>query len=121
MGDLGALFAEWTDVPRAALAAGAWVFEPCIQGGEIAGVGALRGFEIHFAAAPAWRGRLISRRTLREFLGPLFNRLGFLTTRVLRGDEGRGRFIERLGFQLTRSDETTHYYMLSAVPFSREN
>lgn len=117
------LFAEWAGADRDGLRQNRWVFAPCVQGGEIAGVGALRGYEIHFAVAPAWRKRLISRRTLREYLGPLFRQRGFLTTRACRASHEQIAFIQRLGFVETARDfhVPVNHYMLSAVPFSREN
>ena len=76
---------------------------------------ALRGTEIHVEFT---RPGVINRGRVREFLGPLLERQGYLTTRVPGGDS-RARFVTRLGFRPTWSDDEFSYYMLTELPFSR--
>lgn len=76
-----------------------------------------RGAEIHVRFN---REGVITRRKVREFLGPMLEELGLLTTRVRLGDERSARFVQRLGFKKTWSDEAYDYFNLTALPFSRE-
>jgi hypothetical protein len=112
------LFAAWAVVDGALLVAGGWEFVPLMVGRELAAIAAIRGTEIHFAASPEWRGRVITRRRTREFLEPLFEERGFLTTRVAPESVDPTNFIERLGFVLTHVDARgVKHYMLSALPY----
>lgn len=118
--DLLGLFIAWRGLPPDAARRHlrAWRPVPLIEHGEVAAIALLQGTEIHFAAAPAWRGRLVNRGRTRAFLAPLMEPLGFLTTRST-GDADTD-FLARLGFVETwREGDTTHW-MLTALPFGRE-
>lgn len=78
------------------------------------------GTEVHFAISKSARGKTISRRRTREFLKPLFDEKGFLTTRLLHRHKGPQRFIERIGFVKTWSDDEYNYFMLTELPFERK-
>lgn len=88
--------------------------------GETAGIGVLSGTELHFALAPQWRKRAISRKTTREYFGPLLSRNGYLTTRAVNADQAQLDFIERMGFSFTWNDGQTRHYMLTEMPFGKE-
>lgn len=96
------------------LAENGWsvVTSPC--GGCLA---ARRGVEIHVHFT---RTGVITRRKVREFLAPMLDELGFLTTRTPRADERSRRFVTRLGFKHTWSDDNFDYHSLTALPFSKE-
>ena len=79
------------------------------------------GTEVHFAIAKEARGKVINRTRMREFLRPLFEEKGFLTTRLLHRHKGPQRFIERIGFKKTWSDENFNYFMLTELPFERKH
>ncbi len=98
--------------------ANGWEAVPYIYGGERAGTAWILGAEIHFELH---RPRSIHRHAAREFLRPLLAREGFLTTRVSHGDAPSGRFVRKLGFEFTWSDETYDYFMLTDLPFGKEN
>lgn len=98
-----------------------WSFVSLIEHGELAGIAMLKGTEIHFAAAPAWRGRVITRRRARAFLKPLMAQYGFLTTRSLATDHDSAVFLLRLGFVKTWTELRIHHWMLTALPFSKEH
>jgi len=85
---------------------------------RLVALAAMRGTEIHYAMAPTEQGRgFISRARAAEFLGPLLERRGYLTTRVW---DGRcTKFIERLGFRHTWKHGSVNHYMLMALPFAR--
>lgn len=96
-----------------------WDVYPVMVGEEHAATAVLKGTEIHFALATPW-GHKGTRGRIQEFLAPKLEKLGFLTTRVLRGNELEASFVCRLGFVLTWSDATFDYYMLAHVPFKKE-
>lgn len=78
---------------------------------------ALKGTEIHVEFT---RAGVISRGRVREFLEPLLARHGYLTTRVPAGDKVYTRFVTKLGFEPTWSDDEFDYFMLTGLPFSRK-
>lgn len=86
-----------------------------LPGGGLTGL--LRGYELHVVLH---REGVITRRTLREYLGPLLERLGMLTTRVPAEDAAGRRFVERLGFEFTGEEGGMRHYLLHKVPFQRE-
>lgn len=96
-----------------------WDVRPILIGDQHAATVILNGTEMHFYAVPAFRRRGWSRRRVHEFIEPLLEQLGFLTTRVLhaRGDERK--FVERIGFKPTWVDDHFQYYMLGRLPFGR--
>jgi hypothetical protein len=116
-------FIEWAGLPKGSrdLLRG-WSICPLYRNKELAGIAIVSGTEIHFACAPEQRHVLIQRTRAREFLRPLMERRGFLTTRVYHGDgaDKRKRFIERLGFVHTHSETCWDHYMLSDLPFGKE-
>lgn len=78
---------------------------------------AIKGTEIH---VEFHRAGAITRQNIREVLGPLLEREGYATTRVPHGDERSKRFVERMQFAETWGDENYAYYILTALPFSKE-
>lgn len=84
--------------------------------GQLDGAAALKGTEFHCQLVEGFR---MNRADMREFLRPLFERHGFLTTRVAHEDMANQRFNRVFGFEKTWSDETFHYYILTALPFER--
>ena len=95
-----------------------WDVEPYVVDGQLAGVAVLNGTEIHAAVRPEWRRRALSRGRLRAFLGPMVERLCYLTTRVQLGlDES---FVRRVGFKPTWADGEFQYFMLTGDPFAKE-
>ena len=98
-----------------------WTPHPGRIDGELVCIAIMSGAEIHFAVAPEWRRRLILRGRTREFLAPLMERHGYLTTRADPKD-GHRAFLERLGFSFTWNDGRLDHYFLHELPFSgKEN
>jgi hypothetical protein len=117
-------FIEWSGAPEGAAASltlDGWDFVPLEEGGETLAVAALRGSEIHFAVRPDWRRRIVTRRRARAFLAPLIERTGFLTTRCPHDEPGARKFVERMQFEPTWSDERFTYFILTSLPFSKEH
>lgn len=96
-----------------------WQVVPSYIDGEHAATAVLHGTEIHFAVASTFRRRAITRRRAQEFLAPLLERVGFLTTRVQIKSTDNQRFVERLGFKPTWADGQFQYYLLGHLPFAR--
>lgn len=96
-----------------------WDIHTYVREGKVAAYAMVRGTEIHFKVLEAFRYRVIFRVATQEFLRPIFDRHGFLTTRVPHGDEESRRFIERIGFKMTWEDGDYQYFMLTALPFER--
>lgn len=112
-----ALFVAWTSLPpEYANALVDWEFHAYERGGEVQAIAALDGTEIHFAIAPDWRHKVIARRRTQEFLAPLMERRGFLTTRA-EPIETNHRFLSRLGFEKTWNDGQFDHYILIELPF----
>jgi hypothetical protein len=96
-----------------------WEVVPGYIDGKHAATAVLKGTEIHFGIVPEFRRKAILRSRTQEFLRPMLERRGFLTTRVLRTSTAQKRFVERVGFKPTWADETFQYYLLGQVPFVR--
>lgn len=94
-----------------------WEVVPGYIDGEHAATAVLKGTEIHFGIVPKFRRKAVLRERTREFLRPMHERMGFLTTRVLNGSHASRRFVERIGFKPTWSDDQFTYYLLGELPF----
>lgn len=96
-----------------------WEVVPGFIDGKHAATAVLKGTEIHFGIVPEFRRKAILRSRTQEFLRPMLERRGFLTTRVLLSAGHHKRFVERIGFKPTWADESFQYYLLGRVPFVR--
>lgn len=97
-----------------------WEAIPAMYNGEYIGTLTVHGTEVHFTAPPDKRHRM-QRDFIREFLRPVFERRGMLTTRVLHDEvEKREPFLKKLGFERTRASMTFQHYMLTELPFQRK-
>lgn len=114
-------FAQWSGLPASTtdLLLG-WELVPLWRKGVVVGMAILNGTEIHFAVAPTHRHLAIQRHRAREFLLPLMERRGYLTTRSDQSDEAARRFLTRMGFKHTWNDGQFDHYMLSELPFGKE-
>lgn len=99
----------------------AWEAVPAVVGGKHVATAILRGTEIHFALVDGWKPQSCHRGAIKEFLAPLLDRRGFLTTRILHGKQEQKTFVKRVGFKPTWQDGTFEYYMLGRLPFERKN
>jgi hypothetical protein len=113
------LFSLWSGLPLDACMDG-WTFTPYERDGEVVAIAATDGPEIHFAIAPGARHTVIARHRTAEFLAPLFERHGYLTTRTAP-DAPQRDFLTRLGFHFTWNSGEFDHYMLAALPWAKEN
>jgi len=97
-----------------------WEVIPMTIDGKHVATGVFKGMELHFALVPGWKPQACYRGVIREFLRPLFDRYGFLTTRVLHERPAQKEFVKRLGFKPTWRGENVDYYMLTRLPFERK-
>ena len=115
-------FADWSGIEQTAEVMASlceWSMHPYMDGDEIRAIAAMSGSEIHFAVAPQWRHKIITRQRTRAFLAPLFDVNGFLTTRA-EPDEKHHRFLSRLGFERTWNDGRFDHYYMHELPFKKE-
>lgn len=96
-----------------------WEVVPYYESGQHACTAVVKGTEIHFAAVPG--RRVIRRNNTRAFLAPLFERQGFLTTRVPHGRIAQKEFVQRIGFKPTWQDSEVEYFLLGSLPFERKS
>ena len=78
------------------------------------------GPEMHLSVAPGWRGRALSRRRILGALTPVFDKFGYVATRVKHDRVEQQTFVTRVGFTKIWSDDTFVYYMLTALPYQRQ-
>lgn len=96
-----------------------WEVVPGFIDGQHAATAVLQGTEIHFALTAPFRHSAILRERTQDFIRPLLERMGFLTTRVQITSRAQRKFVERVGFKPTWSDHFFQYYMLTELPFAR--
>ena len=96
-----------------------WDAIPIQVDGCHVGTAVVKGTEIHFALVPGWRPRSCQRGAIRAFLKPLFERHGFLTTRVAHERPVQKKFVQRVGFKPTWRDEQVEYFLLGKMPYER--
>lgn len=82
--------------------------------GNCDGIAIQKGTEWHCQLAPGFELRRVE---IREFLRPMFDKYGYLTTRVPVQDAANQRFNQVFGFKKTWSDGVFNYYILTALPF----
>ena len=91
-----------------------WALTPYHCQSRLGGVGMSKGSEFHFLPTPDFK---LDRKAMRAQLAPLFERHGFLTTRVAHGDTANQRFNRLFGFEPTWADATFQYFMMTKLPF----
>jgi hypothetical protein len=79
-----------------------------------------KGTEVHIALVSDWRPKASLRGAVRSFLRPVFERHGFLTTRISHGRLAQKEFVKRIGFKPTWKDGDVEYYLLGSLPFERK-
>lgn len=94
-----------------------WSIHPFYEGQTLMGCAFTLGTEFHCRLLPGFK---LNRSMMREFMRPLFDKYGFLTTRVEHGDTANRRFNKVFGFVPTWADETHQYFILTSIPFDRK-
>jgi hypothetical protein len=111
------LFSSWTKIPLKVCEQ----YSPTsfVRRNRTVAVLMCKGTHVHYAQDPAMSHVLIQRARTREFLKPLLETYGFLTTSNLRENVAAHNFVTRLGFSKTWSDRSVDHYMLCSLPFER--
>lgn len=94
-----------------------WEVLPYEQDGEFIGAACMKGSEFHCMTLPGFKLR---RKPMREFLRPLYERHGVLTTRVRHEDTANQRFNYAFGFRETWRDTQFLYFEMAELPFGKE-
>lgn len=98
-----------------------WEAVPITVDGSHVGTLIAKGTELHIALVPGYRPRGAMRGVIKNFLKPLFERQGFLTTRILHQEAAQHAFVKRVGFKPTWRCGQFQYYLLGALPFERKD
>jgi hypothetical protein len=79
-----------------------------------------KGCEIHIALVEGYQPKSSKRRIIKQFLQPLFDEHGYVTTRIRHSSLKEKRFVERVGFTPSWKDADFQYYFLGVMPFERK-
>lgn len=79
-----------------------------------------KGCEVHIALVDGYRPKASKRRIIKQFLQPLFDEHGYVTTRIMHSRLNEKKFVERVGFTPAWKDENFQYYFLGVMPFERK-
>lgn len=74
------------------------------------------GTELHVAFH---RPGVLTRRMVRDLVGPMLQQHGLVTTRVPAQHETLRRFVERVGFTWSWADTNYDYYIMTDMPFEK--
>ena len=58
-----------------------------------------KGPELHVAIIPMYRGRWLSKRLIRQVIGGIIRKYGYVVTSVMNDNVTGQDFVERLGFK----------------------
>jgi len=94
---------------------GDWSAEVAQRDGVDVAVVVSKGTEIHFVSLG---GPAMTRKNTLQFLTPIFEKFGFVTTRVPVAETDH-KLREVLGFRKTWQDAQFSYWMLTELPFQR--
>lgn len=75
-----------------------WKIRAFCDGDKAVGMLMTKGNELHVAVLPEVRGKWLSRRLIREVIGPLLDKHGFAKTSVMPDNYIGKDFVSRLGF-----------------------
>ena len=95
-----------------------WNVQEMYIEGKHAGVCMERGGEIHAVIDPNV-ARRHTRQLLKKYLYNVITYYGFVTTISFK-DEKSLKFLKRLGFEITDSDNLFFYHKLTKIKFSKE-
>lgn len=93
-----------------------WDVRYAKRAGVVVGLVMTKGCEVHIHSMRPREA--LSRKNIRDFLGPLLERHGYVTTRVPRNVIDH-RLREHLGFVQTWADDRFTYWALTELPYSK--
>jgi hypothetical protein len=95
-----------------------WKRQVATRDGKDVAVVLTKGTEIHFVSLD--EKRAMTRKNTLEFLKPIHDEFGYVTTRVPIAETNH-RLREILGFQYQWSDENFSYWILHDLPWSKHD
>lgn len=95
---------------------GGWTLSQAFRAGRHVANVFSKGSEIHLEILDARRA--MTRKNTLEFLKPIFDEYGYVTTRVPL-DETEHRLRDVLGFKYMWSDNEYSYWCLTELPFQK--
>lgn len=96
-----------------------WDVTPIYRSGSLAGFFCTQENEIHCYRSDDFRGRWITHQDLERLTRPLFERYGFIKTKVRNSNEQGHEFVTRLGFHKTGADDALTYYEAERLKHAR--
>lgn len=95
-----------------------WTISTAQRAGVDVGFVITRGPEIHMLSIVGPRG--MSRRNILEFMRPVFEEHGYVSTRVPLAETDH-RLRESLGFTQTWQDQHFTYWSLTVLPYQKQS
>lgn len=77
----------------------------------------LKGNEVHVGVPPSVRGRWFSRADFKALFGSLLQVYGLVKTTVRNSNAAGHKFVRRLGFRESYSDDQATSYVLTEVKY----
>ena len=96
-----------------------WTEHPIYRDGCQVGFFCVQGNEIHCYRLESAKGRWITRQDLERLTVPLFKQYGCIITKVRKANTIGHRFVTRLGFAATASDDLNIYYRAERLHHAR--
>lgn len=81
-----------------------WEVRAFCKGDDVVGMLMTKDGELHVAVLPEVRGKWLSRRLIREVIGPLVKQYGEAKTKVMPDNDNGRDFVRRIGFAASEKD-----------------
>jgi len=81
-----------------------WDVKAFCNGDDVVGMLMVKDSELHVAVLPEVRGRWLSRKLIRDVIGPLVKQYGEAKTKVMEDNLIGQEFVRRIGFAATERD-----------------
>ncbi len=82
-----------------------WDVKAFCKGEDVVGMLMVKDGELHVAIVPEARGKWLSRRLIREVIGPLVKEYGAAKTKVMPDNRAGSDFVRRIGFAKSLKDD----------------
>jgi hypothetical protein len=96
-----------------------WDVTPIYRDGHLAGFFCTQGNEIHAYRSDDFKGRWLTHQDIERLTKPLFERYGFVQTRVRTSNDTGHKFVQRLGFTKTGEDGGLTLYRAERLNHAR--
>ncbi|MDB5887017.1 MAG: hypothetical protein JWR74_3188 [Polaromonas sp.] len=96
-----------------------WTGHPVFRRGQQVGTFFVQDNEIHCYRLDNAAGAWLTRQDLERLTAPIFARFGHLVTKVRKSNAAGQRFVTRLGFAATGSDDHNIHYRTERLRHAR--